>query len=430
MKKVAFFTLGCKVNQYETNAMEKLFINSGYSVVPFDEIADIYIVNTCTVTSVADKKSRNMLRRAKTYNKNAIIAAVGCLAQTAPEKIKKIDCIDVIIGTNQKSHIVFACEKAMQEKEKVTLISDVSKTNLFEDMSIESFEGRQRACVKIQEGCDSFCSYCIIPYARGAVRSRAVESILKEAERLGGNGFSEIVLTGIHIASYGRNTEINLGKLIQMISNIDSIKRIRLSSIDPMAFSEDFINILSNTKKVCHHFHISLQSGSSQVLKKMNRRYTPSFYMDVLKKLRKAMPDVAITTDIITGFPYETDEEFEKSLDFVKKATFAGVHVFPYSERQGTPAAKFGGNVEKAIRSERAHKMTEIAFESKQTFMKKFIGTTADVLFEKRNKENYIEGFTPNYIRVLVKTEKNLEGKIIPVKLTDAKKDFMVAEII
>lgn len=430
MKKVAFFTLGCKVNQYESNAMEKLFTDAGYIVVPFETAADVYVVNTCTVTSVGDKKSRNMLRRAKTYNPDAVIAAVGCLAQTAPEELAKIDCVDVIIGTNEKNNIVSACEQVLMEKKRITLVSDVSKIDFFEEMPLETFEGRQRAYVKIQEGCDRFCSYCIIPYARGAVRSRDEESILSEAKRLGGKGFSEIVLTGIHVASYGRNSDTNLGKLLEKINKIESVKRIRLSSIDPEAFTDDFIKILSENEKVCHHFHISLQSGSGVVLKKMNRRYTPQFYMEVLKKLRSAMPDVAITTDVITGFPYETNEEFEKSLNFVKEAGFAGIHVFPYSERKGTPAAKFKDVVPKAIRSERAHKMAELASELKHKFMEKFIGTQTTVLFEEINKSGIYEGFTPNYIRVFANANENITGKILPVILTGIKEDYMTAEIL
>ena len=430
MKKVAFFTLGCKVNQYESNAMEKLFTDAGYIVAPFETAADVYVVNTCTVTSVGDKKSRNMLRRAKTYNPDAVIAAVGCLAQTAPEELAKIDCVDVIIGTNEKNNIVSACEQVLLEKKKITLVSDVSKIDFFEEMPLETFEGRQRAYVKIQEGCDRFCSYCIIPYARGAVRSRNEESILMEAKRLGEKGFSEIVLTGIHVASYGRNSDTSLGMLIEKINKIESVKRIRLSSIDPEAFTDDLIKILSENEKVCHHFHISLQSGSEVVLKKMNRRYSPQFYMEVLKKLRSAMPDVAITTDVITGFPYETKEEFEKSLDFVKEAEFAGVHVFPYSERKGTPAAKFKDVVPKAIRSERAHEMSEQASKLKYKFMEKFIGAQTTVLFEEMNKSGLYEGFTPNYIRVFAKGNENIAGKILPVILTGIKEDYMTAKIL
>lgn len=430
MKKAAFFTLGCKVNQYETNAMEKLFTDAGYQIVPFETAADVYVVNTCTVTSISDKKSRNMLRRAKSYNPNAVVAAVGCLAQTAPDEVEKIDCVDVIVGTNQKNNIVEACEKAMREKKRVSLFCDVSNTDYFEDMPLDFFDSRQRAYIKIQEGCDRFCSYCIIPYARGTVRSRDEGSILNEAKRLGRNNFPEIVLTGIHVSSYGRDTGTGLGELIKKIAEIDEIKRIRLSSIDPTAFDDDFIRILSEEEKVCRHFHISLQSGSATVLRKMNRHYTPHFYMSVLNKLRAAMPDVAITTDVIMGFPYETEEDFEKSLNFVKEAGFLNVHVFPYSERKGTPAAKFAESVPKAVRKERAQKMAEAASFLKHKFMEQFIGKKAEVLFEEKNKNGFFEGFTSNYIKVIVSSDKRITGKILPVKLTGIKDDMMTAGIL
>lgn len=423
-KKVAFYTLGCKVNQYESNAMEKIFSEGGYEIVPFTDFADVYVINTCTVTSVGDKKSRQMLRRAKQLNPGSVIVAVGCMAQVAPEEIKKLDIADIIIGTNHKSEILTAVEKNFSEKNKLTLIDDVSKTDVFEETPLSTFEGRERAYIKIQEGCDRFCSYCIIPYARGAVRSRDEEEIISEAIRLGENGFCEIVLTGIHVASYGRGKNTNLANLLKRLSEIETIKRIRTSSIDPVAFTDEFIDTVVSLPKVCPHFHISLQSGSDIVLKKMNRRYSSDEYFSVLEKLRARIPSVAITTDVITGFPYETDDEFKASCDFVKKCNFASAHIFPYSERNGTPAAKFPCSVPKNVRADRAKIMTEISNENKLLFMNKFVGTKMQVLAEQKTKDGYFEGFTDNYIKTLISGEV-IPGKIYEVLVTEIKDDCL-----
>ncbi len=426
-KKVAFYTLGCKVNQYETNAMEKIFKSGGYEVVPFEEYADVYVINTCTVTSVGDKKSRQMLRRAKGQNENAIIAAVGCMAQISPDEIEKLGIADVIVGTNHKSEILSAIENA--GREKAWLIDDVSKTKIFEETPLDTFEGRERAYIKIQEGCDRFCSYCIIPYARGAVRSRSEAEILAEARRLGEAGFCEIVLTGIHVASYGRGTDKNLASLLKKLSEIESIERIRTSSIDPLAFTDEFIDTVASLPKVCPHFHISLQSGSEEVLRKMNRRYTPDMYYEILCKLRAKIPDVAITTDVITGFPYETEEEFLKSCAFVEKCDFASVHVFPYSERRGTPAASFPCSVPKNVRAERAKKMANIAEKSKLSFMKEFVGKKMHVLIEQKNHDGYFEGFTDNYIKTRV-SGSVMPGRIYEVLISGINDECLTGDYI
>jgi len=424
-RKAAFYTLGCKVNQYETNAMEKLFVEGGYEIVPFTEYADVYVVNTCTVTSVGDKKSRQILRRAKGQNPDAVIAAVGCMAQISPDEVKKLKVADVIIGTNHKGDILDAVNRVIEEKNSITLIDDVLKTDVFEETPLDFFEGRERAYIKIQEGCDRYCSYCIIPYARGAVRSRDEKEILKEAKRLGDGGFCEVVLTGIHVASYGRGSDTNLGRLLQKLSEIESIKRIRMSSIDPKAFTDEFIDILASLPKVCPHFHISLQSGSDLVLKKMNRRYTSDEYYDVLTKLREKIPSVSITTDVITGFPYESEEEFEASCRFVEKCGFAAVHIFPYSERKGTPAAKFPCSVEKSVRAERAKKMAEVAGKGKTGFMQKFIGEKMQVLIEQKTKNGLYEGFTDNYLKTVVSGDL-IPGRIYSVTIGEIKGECLV----
>ena len=426
-KKVAFYTLGCKVNQYETNAMEKIFKDGGWEIVPFESVADVYVINTCTVTSVGDKKSRQILRRAKGQNENAVIVAAGCMAQIAPDDIKKMGMVDVILGTNHKGEVLKAVEKAAAGK--VWLLDDVSKTKIFEETPLDTFEGRERAYIKIQEGCDRFCSYCIIPYARGAVRSREESEILAEARRLGNAGFCEIVLTGIHVASYGRGTDKNLASLLIKLSEIESIERIRTSSIDPLAFTDEFIDTVASLPKVCPHFHISLQSGSEEVLRKMNRRYTPDMYFEILCKLRKKIPEVAITTDVITGFPYESDEEFKKSREFVKKCGFASVHVFPYSERRGTPAASFPCSVPKSVRAERAKLMSETAAESKMEFIKNFAGRKMQVLIEQKNQGGAFEGFTSNYIKTLVNGNVT-PGKIYEVLISGTEDECLVGDYI
>ena len=430
MKSVAFYTLGCKVNQYETNAMEKLFADAGYKTVAFDGFADVYVINTCTVTSIGDKKSRQVLRRARGHNENAIIAAVGCMAQTAPEKILELKIADVVIGTNKKNEIVRIVEEAAKSKKTISIVEPLSKDLPFETMFIDNFEDRERAYIKIQEGCDRFCTYCIIPLARGAVRSANEEDILCQARALADKGFSEIVLTGIHVASYGRGTDKTLHGLLQKISEIDSIKRIRLSSIDPVAFTDEFIETVSCLPKVCPHYHISLQSGSDLILKKMNRRYTGAEYLETLGRIRERIKDVAITTDVITGFPYETDEEFQKSFDFVKKAGFSGVHVFPYSEREGTAASKFKVSVPKSVRAERAHIMGDLAKELKISFLQKYIGKKMPVLFEKKHRENLFEGFTPNYMRVACEADDSIVGKIAEVSLDTTDGEMLFGTLI
>lgn len=428
-KTVAFCTLGCKVNQYETDAMRELFKNAGYETVSFEAAADVYVVNTCTVTSVGDKKSRQMLRRAKKTNKNALVAAVGCMVQTAPEQTKKIEDVDIIIGTNEKSKILESVERALAEKKKLTLVKNISKETEFEDISGAVPESRERAYIKIQEGCDCFCSYCIIPYARGRSRSRNEAAIISEALRLAEKGFLEAVLTGIHVSSYGKDTGKSLLGLLEKINGIEKIKRIRLSSIDPMAFDEEFVRGISRLDKVCPHFHISLQSGSDAVLKKMNRRYTAQQFLQVLERLRGCMADVSVTTDIIVGFPGETEQEFQNTCELLKKAAFSGVHVFPYSEREGTPAASFDAQVSKQVRGERAAAIAKIAEETKKEFLRRYIGKTLEILPEQ-SRNSYTEGFSPNYLRVYAEGAKKPADKIVPVKINALYKDGLKGIIV
>lgn len=415
--KVASFALGCKVNQAESEAVAEEFAARGYEIVNIDDYADIYVINTCSVTNYGDKKSRQILRRVKKINENAVVVATGCYAQVSTDDIKKIDDVDIIVGTSGRNKIVDEVEKFLKTKEKICLVGDVMHSNEFEKISVNRLAGRTRAYVKIQDGCSQFCSYCIIPYARGPIRSRDEQDILDEIRVLEKNGFKEIVLTGIHAASYGKdNHKSDLVTLIKKVSQFDGIKRIRLSSIEPNIVTENFIDEIKKMQKLCHHFHLSLQSGCDKTLKAMNRHYTAEKYENAINMLRKAWPDVAITTDIITGFPGETEEDFSECLEFAKEVKFAKIHVFPFSPKKGTPAAKMREQVSSAVKSERSARMIKVSEESETEFGRSFIGKTLPVLFEQRNGD-YYEGHTSNYINVWVKTEDELKNSIKNVNI-------------
>ena len=421
MKTAAFYTLGCKVNQYETEAMTELFKNRGYEIVKFEDVSDVYVINTCTVTGMSDRKSRQIIRRAKKANPNAVIAVTGCYAQTAPEDILKIDGVNLIVGTNERHNIVDLVESADKETPSVK-VGDIMHSHEFEELSITTYSERTRAYIKIQEGCSQFCTYCIIPYARGPVRSREPEKIIAEIKNIVKNGFSEIILTGIHVASYGVDLEnMNLAKLLKIVNEIDGVERIRLSSIEPMTLNEDFISAVAGCNKLCHHFHLSLQSGCNETLKRMNRKYTVEEYKNIVDGLRAVYPDVAITTDIMVGFPGETDEEFEKCAEFVREIDFSDAHIFQYSPRKGTPAAKRRDQIDPAVKEKRSKVIAEITKKSRDKFLCSFIGKTYDVLFEQPMEGGFFEGKTDNYITVAVKTDENLSGKNLPVILEEVK---------
>ena len=342
MKKVAFCTLGCKVNQYETEAISEMFVKNGYEIVDFEEFADVYIINTCTVTNLSDRKSRQMIRRAKKNNQNSIIVAVGCYAQVSPDEVLSIPEVNLVIGTKDKGKILENINVIKEGMDKVNLVQDIVKTREFEELGVEVYKERTRAYIKIQEGCNQFCSYCIIPYARGPIRSRSVDYILDEVNKLALNGYKEIVLTGIHIASYGKDIKnTSLLDIIKKVHEIDGVERIRLGSIEPTTITQEFVDEISKLHKVCPHFHISLQSGCDSTLKRMNRKYTTDEYSAAVKLLRDSIEDVSITTDVMVGFPGETEEEFLSTVNFLKEINFAAMHVFKYSQRKGTPAADF-----------------------------------------------------------------------------------------
>lgn len=423
-KKVAFVSLGCKVNQYETNAMSQEFIQSGYEVVDFSDKADVYIVNTCTVTNIADRKSRQMLRRVKDNNKNAIIVACGCYAQVGKQELEKMEEIDLIIGNNEKKDIIEIIEK--YKNERMAIISDVMHQKEYIEFGSTTYTEKTRAVVKIQDGCDRFCSYCIIPYARGRVRSRKMENIITEVEQIVDKGLKEIVITGIHIASYGKDFKEDIGliDLLEKLNKVSGLKRIRLGSIEPTIITKEFVDRLSKLEKICDHFHLSLQSGCDETLKRMNRRYTTSEFEEVAKLLREKYPNAALTTDIIVGFPGETEEEFSKTYEFLQKIAFYKMHVFKYSQRKGTKAAVMPNQVDGSVKEERSKKLIELSDLNEHKYNSDYVGKTVEVLFEEKDG-NYFKGHTKNYIQVLAKGE-DLENKIKDVVIRKSEGDFLV----
>ena len=428
-KTVAFYTLGCKVNQYETNAMEQQFIKSGYKIVNNIEKADIYVINTCTVTNMAERKSRQMLRRVKELNKSAILVVCGCYAQVAKKELEEISEIDIILGINEKNNIVEIVEKYIEEQRKSTEsnVSDVAHQNEFLDFGDVTYTEKNRAVIKVQDGCNMFCSYCIIPYARGRIRSRKIENVVSEIKKIAEQGIKEVVITGIHIASYGKdfdtaneNKKIRLIDLLEEINKIDKIERIRLGSLEPTIIDEEFAKRLSKLEKICDHFHLSLQSGCDETLKRMNRKYTTARYKEATDILRKYYPNVSITTDVIVGFPGETDEEFNRTYEFLKSVDFYRMHIFKYSPRKGTVAEKMPKQVDGKIKEERSSNLIELSNNNENKHNKEYIGKTVNVLFEEYENGAY-KGHTTNYMMVEVpeKNKKDVINHIEKIKIID-----------
>ncbi|MEW9123002.1 MAG: tRNA (N(6)-L-threonylcarbamoyladenosine(37)-C(2))-methylthiotransferase MtaB [Thermotaleaceae bacterium] len=433
MKRVAFYTLGCKVNQYETEAMGELFENEGYQIVDSESCADVYVINTCTVTSLGDRKSRQLIRRAKKDNPHSVVAVVGCYSQTAPEEVSAIEGVNIILGTNDRNKIVEYVEKFRKANEKIYAVEDIMQIREFEEMTIGQIKGKTRAFLKIQEGCNQYCTYCIIPYARGPIRSRKIQDIIHEVHRLEENGFKEIVLTGIHLASYGKDLDkLTLMDVLKAVDPIAGIERIRLSSIEPTLINENFVQELLKLRKICPHFHLSLQSGCDETLKRMNRKYTTADYRERVALLRKYFPDVSITTDIMIGFPGETEDEFNKTYRFVEEVGFSQMHVFKYSPRKGTPAAKYEYQVRGDIKHERSEKLIQLATRQTQEYNKQFLNRSKSVLFEVASNEyqGHYEGLTDNYIRVLCSTPKKIEGELLHVVLEEIQGEAMIGRIV
>ena len=427
MKTVAFITLGCKVNQYETNAMTQQFIEKGYKIVEHTEKADIYIVNTCTVTNMSDRKSRQMLRRVKELNTDAIVIACGCYAQVAKEELEKIEEIDLVLGNNEKKDIVQHVEKYLKSKIPEIQAEDVMEQREFVEFGDVTFTEKTRAVIKIQDGCDRFCSYCIIPYARGRVRSRRPEHIISEITKIAEEGIKEVVITGIHIASYGKDfkEDYALINLLEEINQIKGIERIRLGSIEPLLITEEFVNRLKKLEKICHQFHLSLQSGCDETLKRMNRRYTTEQFQEITKLLRKNFKDSILTTDIIVGFPGETDEEFNKTYSFLEQIKFYKMHVFKYSPRKGTKAAIMPNQIEGNKKEERSRKLISLSNKNQKEYNKSYVGKELEILFEEE-KNGFYQGHTKNYILAHYKTTQNLENKMIKLKCIEAEEEYVI----
>jgi len=440
-KVVRFVTLGCKVNQYETNAMAQKFLEKGYQII--EEITpenedikpDICIINTCTVTNMSDRKSRQMLRRMKEKNPSTIVVAVGCYAQVAKNELAKIPEIDLVLGNNEKVEIVKYVEEYINNHINNVELDDVMYSKEFSDFGDVTYTEKTRAVIKIQDGCDRFCSYCIIPYARGRVRSRKPESIISEITQIASKGIKEVVITGIHIASYGKDfamskdsklTNYRLIDLLEEINEIQGIQRIRLGSIEPLLITVEFVERLKKLEKICHHFHLSLQSGCDETLKRMNRRYKIEQFKEIVRLLRNAYSDVNLTTDIIVGFPGETDEEFNKTYQFLKEIKFYKMHIFKYSPRKGTKAAVMPNQINGDIKEERSKKLIELSDRNEIEYNKSYIGKNVEVLFEEE-KDGMYKGHTQNYIMVYCQSKEKLDNKIIDVVCEKAEKEHIIA---
>lgn len=425
MPSIAFYTLGCKVNFYDTEAIWQLFKQEGYEQVDFEQTADVYLINTCTVTNTGDKKSRQIIRRAVRRNPDAIIAVTGCYAQTSPAEILDIPGVDLVIGNQDREKLLDYVKEIQEKREPINAVRNIMKTRAFEELDVPDFADRTRAFLKIQEGCNNFCTFCIIPWSRGLSRSRESDSVLKQARQLVAAGYKEIVLTGIHTGGYGDDLEnYDLTNLLWDLDKIEGLERIRISSIEASQIDDRMIEVLNKSSKMCRHLHIPLQAGNSEVLKRMRRKYTAEEFADKIARIREAMPDVAITTDVIVGFPGETDDHFKEGYDFMKKVGFSEMHVFPYSKRTGTPAARMEDQVDEEVKHARVHELIELSEQMQLEYAKSFVGQVVDVIPEGaakgRQESGLIMGYSDNYLQVIFEGSESLIGKVCRVKLTEA----------
>lgn len=435
MRKAALRNLGCKVNYYETEAMAQLLEKAGYEIVAFEDRADVYVINTCSVTNIADRKSRQMLHRAKKRNPQAVVVAAGCYVQAAGEELEKDPAVDIIVGNNKKMDLPRILEKffAGRELERAEYLIDIGKTRQYEGLNIDKVAGHTRAFIKIQDGCDQFCSYCIIPYTRGRIRSRKPGEIIKEVENLGSQGYQEMVLTGIHLSSYGAEFEEGkqnaLVDLLVRLDKIPGIKRLRLGSLEPRIVTEDFARTLAGLKTICPHFHLSLQSGSDSVLRRMNRRYTTAQYREVCRILRTWFDNPAITTDVITGFPGETEEEFRETADFLREIRFYETHIFKYSRREGTRAARMEGQIPESVKASRSDELLAMGAAMSLEYRKSFLGQEKEVLMEEKaviSHREYLTGYTKEYVRAAIPWDEGLKGKLVTGVFQEMLGDDMV----
>ena len=427
--KTAFYTLGCKVNQYETQSIREEFIKRGHKAVSHRDGFDCIIINSCTVTAESDRKTRQILNRFRRENPLSVIVLTGCMAQTAKENQKELNSADIIIGNTDLKKIVDLAEKTFASRQRITEILPHEREEKFNTPSISAFAERTRAYMKIEDGCERYCTYCIIPYARGFVRSKPLDAIKTEAEALAKNGYKEIVLVGINLSDYGKGENINLCDAVDTVCSVSGIERVRLGSLEPDHISDEMLTRFAKQKKFCPQFHLSLQTGSDGVLKRMNRHYDSAFYEDLVTRIRNIFPDSAISTDIMVGFPGETEEEFEESLNFAKKIGFAKAHIFAYSRRKGTLADKMEGQIPNSIKHERSRKMISATCDSEEKFLKSLVGKNLSVLFETEEKGKWV-GYTENYSRIEVESDENLAGVLRKVKITSAKGEYCEGELI
>ena len=418
-KTFSILTLGCKVNQYESEAMSEIFEKRGYREVGNDEFSDVYIVNTCTVTNLSDRKSRQFIRKSKKKTPDSVVAVVGCYSQVNPDEVKNIEGVDIVIGTTERNKIVDLIEESKESHEKINIVKDLKNVREFANTTNFDSNNRTRAYMKVQDGCNRFCTYCIIPFARGPIRSRTIEDSVREARTLADRGFKEIVLTGIHIGSFGMDMgDMRLIDLIESIAEVDGIERIRLSSVEPIIITDEFMERAVKTGKLCDHFHLSLQSGSNNILKAMNRRYTREEYIEKANIIRKYMPHAGLTTDIIVGFPGESEEDFHDSMSLVREVGFSRIHVFKYSKRKNTKAAVMKNQIDGKVKKERSEKLIALGEEYQEIFERENMKAIKSVLFEEEDKGEYY-GYTTNYIRVKAKSDVDLKNKIKSVKILD-----------
>lgn len=431
-KKVSFITLGCKVNQYDSDAMRTLFIHRGYKPVEHSEVADVYIINTCSVTSIGDRKSRQVIRKIRRNNPDAVIAATGCYAQVAPEELEKMGDVDVIVGHQNRNKIVDYIEEAEKSEKTVNAVKDIMSIREYENLTVDpEGEVKARAFVKVQEGCDNYCTFCIIPYARGRLKSRKQEDAVDEIKKLVEKGYREVVLTGIHLGNYGRDLRngTSLSTLVSELLKIPNLLRIRLGSIESVELSDELINIIKNEKRVCHHLHLPLQSGSDAVLKSMNRHYRLRQYKDLIAMLREKIPNLALTTDLIVGFPGETEENFKETLNTLHELKFSAIHVFPFSKRTGTPAAMYPNQITNEEKKKRVHRVQELEKKISKEFRCEFLNKIVHVLAENK-KEEYFEGFSDEYIRVTIKGENVKRGHLYSVIVEEVTDEGLIGRVI
>ncbi|GKV54338.1 tRNA (N(6)-L-threonylcarbamoyladenosine(37)-C(2))-methylthiotransferase MtaB [Sporosarcina sp. NCCP-2222] len=426
MSSVAFHTLGCKVNHYETEAIWQLFKEAGYERTDFEKNADVYVINTCTVTNTGDKKSRQVIRRAIRKNPDAVICVTGCYAQTSPAEIMAIPGVDIVVGTQDRTKLLGLIEEYRVERQPINAVRNIMKNRVYEELDVPAFTDRTRASLKIQEGCNNFCTFCIIPWARGLMRSREPEEVIRQAQQLVDAGYLEIVLTGIHTGGYGEDLkDYNLARLLRDLeTQVKGLKRLRISSIEASQLTDEVIQVLKESSIVVRHLHIPIQSGSNTVLKRMRRKYTMEFFAERLDRLREALPHLAITSDVIVGFPGETEEEFMETYNFIREHRFSELHVFPYSKRTGTPAARMEDQIDEEVKNERVHRLIELNDQLAKEYASEFEGEVLEVIPEEIYKldpaSGLYEGYTDNYLKVVFQADESMVGKIVKVKIAKA----------